>query len=384
MCKELNELTRRLLAEGYTPEDTPPGMREYEDYEGGWTYKYQTLRDMVFETPCGLLAKGEHFSNGYMSWHGIDWRPENDNPVLPCPQFPSEPCPLRHPLLESEKLCGQSDDIVYQCNCHQTDRPYTFEGSVDELHKQVWQEAERRWEIFQAAHKGRVCQRQSHYGRTSKTWRAWYRPMDCAHLYQGCIRCAVLDKELSSKKGNVFYDLRKTWTRKGFGLFPDEQRTSVEKGCKLLDQTASLTVCEAIVKYGHQEAVRRVMLEHHRDLYFDASLKIEVLNLRAARMDTRDIIQDLRDVAGGIQVSHAADNLKAAKEQKRARREEARKRRIRKAEKTILESGWTSLETSRQYQLGKLLGGKRIQELLRQREDMKARKPPEEEQLRLF
>ncbi len=28
--KELyNELTRRLLAEGYTPEDTPPGMREY-------------------------------------------------------------------------------------------------------------------------------------------------------------------------------------------------------------------------------------------------------------------------------------------------------------------------------------------------------------------
>ena len=51
MCKELNELTRRLLAEGYTPEDTPPGMREYEDYEGGWTYKYQTLRDMVFETP---------------------------------------------------------------------------------------------------------------------------------------------------------------------------------------------------------------------------------------------------------------------------------------------------------------------------------------------
>ena len=32
--------------------------------------------------------------------------------------------------------------------------------------------------------------------------------MDCAHLYQGCIRCAVLDKELSQKKGNVFYDLR--------------------------------------------------------------------------------------------------------------------------------------------------------------------------------
>ena len=36
---ELNELTRRLLAEGYTPEDTPPGMQAYKQHEGGWTYE---------------------------------------------------------------------------------------------------------------------------------------------------------------------------------------------------------------------------------------------------------------------------------------------------------------------------------------------------------
>ena len=30
--KELNELTRRLLDEGYTPEDTPPGTHPYKDY----------------------------------------------------------------------------------------------------------------------------------------------------------------------------------------------------------------------------------------------------------------------------------------------------------------------------------------------------------------
>ncbi len=36
--KEVNKLTLRLLAEGYVPEDTPPGMRKYDPYEGGWTY----------------------------------------------------------------------------------------------------------------------------------------------------------------------------------------------------------------------------------------------------------------------------------------------------------------------------------------------------------
>ena len=48
---KINELTRRLLAEGYTPEDTPPGMREYSPYDGGWTYDSETLGRMVFETP---------------------------------------------------------------------------------------------------------------------------------------------------------------------------------------------------------------------------------------------------------------------------------------------------------------------------------------------
>ena len=244
---KINELTRRLLAEGYTPEDTPPGMREYSPYDGGWTYDSKTLGGMVFETPCGLLAEGWHFRNGYLAYQGIDWRAENDNPVLPCPRFPDTPCPLRHPLLQSERYDLHSDDVVYQCNCHQTDRPYTFEGSVDEAHKKVWAEAQELWEQFQAAHKGRVCQQQSHYGRTSKTWRTYYSPMQCAADHLGCSHCSVLDRDLVPQKGNVFYDVRKTWIEKGDGLFPDEQRVSMEKGCWVLNYTMSVTVCVAFV-----------------------------------------------------------------------------------------------------------------------------------------
>lgn len=380
--KEVNELTRWLLAEGWQPEDTPPGTRPYQDYDGGWTYTGEAIRSMVWETPCGLLADGRHFLNDYMSYQGIDWRPENGNPVLCCPVFPSAPCPLRDPLLHTQGLSCHSGDVAYQCACHQTGRPYTYEGSVDETHDHVWREADKLWEVFKAQHKGRVCRQQSHYGRTTKTWRAYYDPMDCAN-FGCCSYCDVLAKELDTRKGNVFYDLRKSWTVKGEGLFPDQRKTMVEKGHKLLDRTASLTLCEAIVKYGRHRIEERVRSEFHHDLFFNKSLEIEVINLRAARVDKRDILQDLQDVTNGIEVIHAADSLKAAKAQKQARREAAKARRIRKAEAMILAHGWDALEDTWKRRAEKLLDEDRIDELLRQRQISKEA-PPAETQICLY
>ena len=380
--KEVNELTRRLFAKGWTPEDTPPGTHPYADHEGGWTYTGESIRSIVWETPCGLLADGRHFMNGYMSYQGVDWRPENGNPVLCCPVFPSAPCPLRDPLLRTQGYTLHSDDVSYQCACHQTDRPYTYEGSVDEVHDRVWKEADKLWEVFKAQHKGRVCRQQSHYGRTAKTWRAYYDPMDCAN-FGCCSYCDVLAKELDLRKGNVFYDLRRSWTVKGEGLFPDQRKTIVEKGRKLLSSTVSLTICEAIVKYGRHRVEERIRSEFHRDLFFDKSLEIEVINLRAARVDKRDILQDLQDVANGIEVIHAADSLKAAKAQKRARREAAKARHIRKAEAMVLAHGWDGLEDIWKRRAEKLLGGDRIDELLQQRQAPKTA-PPKETQLCLF
>ena len=114
------------------------------------------------------------------------------------------------------------------------------------------------------------------------------------------------------------------------------------------------------------------------------SLKIEILNLRAARMDTRDILQDLQDVANGIQVTHAADTLKASKEQKKARREAAKGRRIRKVEQMILTHGWADLDNIWQRRAEKLLDDERIEELVLQRNAAKVQTPPEELQVSLF
>lgn len=379
--KEVNELTRRLLAEGWKPEDTPPGTEPYEDYYGGWTYTGEAIRSTVWETPCGLLVAGSHFLNGYMAFNGVDWRVENGNPVVCCPVFPSTPCPLRDPRLISERYDLHSDDVTYQCACHRTERPYTYEGSFEEAHDKVWKESYKLWEIFRAQHKGRVCRHQSHYGRTTKSWTARYNPLDCIHM--NCTYCDVLAKNMDPRKGNVFYDLRKSWTVKGEGLFPDQRKTVVEKGRKLLDRTASLTVCEAIVKYEWREVERHIRLNHHHDLFFDKTLEIEVLNLRAARVDARDIVQDLQDIANGIEVTHAADSLKAARAQKRARREAAKAQRIRKVEKMILTCGWDDLDALWKRRAEKLLDDDRIYELNQQWKSLKAT-AVEETQMNLF
>lgn len=100
-------------------------------------------------------------------------------------------------------------------------------------------------------------------------------------------------------------------------------------------------------------------------------------------MDKRDILQDLQDVANGIEVIHAADSLKAAKAQKRARREAAKARRIRKAEAMVLAHGWDGLEDIWKRRAEKLLGGDRIDELLQQRQAPKEA-PPAETQICLY
>ena len=208
--------------------------------------------------------------------------------------------------------------------------------------------------------------------------------MECARLWPSCSHCSVLEKDLAPQKGNVFYDVRKTWTEKGIGMFPDEERVSIEKGCKLLEKTVSMTICEAIIQYGRRDAEQRALDRYRRTMFFDPTLKIEILNLRAARMDTRDILQDLQDVANGIQVTHAADSLKAAKAQKKARREAAKKQRIRKAEQMFLTHGWNGLDDLWRRRAEKLLDEQRIDGLHLQWKAAQAQTPLEETQIRLF
>ena len=364
---ELNELTKRLLSEGWKPEDTPPGMDAYKEHDGGWTYSSKTMYSLVFETPCGLLVKGEHFTRGYMAWRGVNWRAENNNPVVCCPRFDLDFCAMRHPLLWGEEY--RLHEAVRQCACHLTDRPYTYEGSFDEAHDNVWAEAEERWKVFAEQHKGRVCKAMSRYNRTTKTWHIFYDPIMCARDNAQCGHCAILDKDLDTRRGNVFYDVKETRIIKGDWLFPDKEVTTIQKGLKVLDKSTSLTRCEAIVRYGKHHVIDHFLLNHHHELYFDKTLRYELINFRAQRQNTRDIMQDLANVAAGIEVVHQADADKLQKKQKRARKKARQEQQVRKLEKVILANGLDDLDYSQRRRMEKYLSPERVEELLQQRED---------------
>ena len=105
--KEYNLFTQKLFEQGYTFEHYPgyakmPNPvcdRKLFDIMGGFQYENWYQNQKVYSTGCGLLCRGSDFSNGYMSYMGIDWKPENNNPVILCP-YKKEQCTLRSPLLD--------------------------------------------------------------------------------------------------------------------------------------------------------------------------------------------------------------------------------------------------------------------------------------------
>lgn len=378
---QINCLSLQLLQEGWTKDQIPPRCRgEWKDYYGGWEYSGEAMAAMTFETPCGLLVGGSHWVSGHMYYMGMEWTVENGNPTLTCPRFRAEPCPLNHPLLRNCAYVGGAERLT-PCACHRTERPYTYEGSVDEAHDLVWAEADRLFEAFDRAHSGRVCRYQSRYNRTTKRWRTEYNPLECARLGV-CRWCKVLQTEFSQKKGNVFYDLKTTWTELGEGVFPDQVKTQVTKGVKLLEKTASLTLCEAIVKYAKHRVVKNFRLSRHHELYFNKTVKYELLNFRAARMDVRDLLQDLQDVKAGIEVRHQTDDIKAAKEQKRQRKAAADAKKLAKLEARVLQEGTNMVDYAFDRAV-RLLGPERVHELLEQRKQPEPVKP-EYEQISLL
>ena len=204
--------------------------------------------------------------------------------------------------------------------------------------------------------------------------------MVCAQGQLHCAYCPILGKELDRKKGNVFYDVRSSWIEPAQGLFPAEQKQAVEKGKKLLDKPVSLTICQAVVDYGLHNVQQLLELNWAWRKFRDPSLQIEAVNFRAVRKDTRDLLQDLRDVAQGIAVSHAADELKAAKEQKKARRQAAKAAKAQQVQRLIRQKGWDALDVRQKRQAEKLLGADGID----QAEKLRQQDKPQARQLELF
>ena len=121
---EINKLSQHLLAEGWTEDQTPPGCNPRNRFYGGWTYRYQSRLNTVFETPCGLLLQRTEISHsGSMGYMGIEWMEENDNSTIICPYYDrTAPCKLNHPLLEAQGNAGCHYESLHFCAVHETDK----------------------------------------------------------------------------------------------------------------------------------------------------------------------------------------------------------------------------------------------------------------------
>jgi len=358
---EINKLTLQLLDEGYTKENPPDWVTEWNDFYGGWQYTCKTKLDMVWETPCGLLAKGLA-ATGTMSYGGVTWTAENDNATTPCPKFDGIPCELNHPALRNFFL---GKDKIAHCSCKRTNKTYSYENSVDEAHDEVWKDSDSRFELFNETMGTRACRRRSVYNRHTKEWKMFYDPLQCGRdNFNHCIPyCHFLQMPLSPKKANVYYDIKFTSHNPAEGLFPEKECVSITKGVKVFDKQTSITICEAFVEHGLESYKADYAAAYGRLRYRIAGCTREIVNVRVESRPSRDLMQDLADVAAGIEVKHESVSKKALAEQKRQRKEARKAANKRKIEKKIIAVGYDELDKIWRIRAGKHLTAKEIDAL---------------------
>ena len=325
MCWNMNKLTERLLAEGYTKDNHPDYVEwtTWQDFE----YTLGYLRKTVWETPCGLLQKGiDSHNNG--SHNGVDYRPENDNPRFGCPYYDEIICPHRFP----------GNYFGWNCAYHMTNKKYDYEKSVEKIWD-AWNKVQNKaLQDIGGLESYCACMNYDRYERR-------YKPK---YLIEICIStdckneiCTVTRKKRDLRKVNVYYDILRQYRYK-IGLLEYNDRY-VEKGVKAFKKRVPLSDAEIWLEQKKDKFPIRAdrddrshlhFSRNHGDTgfneytYFNYDMSAE--NIRIEHRESRDLMQDLADIAEGIKVTHASDIKKQtadAKRERKIKRTEAKIRR---------------------------------------------------------
>lgn len=353
--KEFNKLTKRLLAEGWTVDNYPDYVRidpsklsgndSLNNLGGGFVFKRWYRDEIVYKAGCGKYLKG---ANAFALGLGIEWSHENNNPVFRCP-YDKAQCPHNDSRLHGEYGGGLAMQCF--CVCHRTEEPYDYENSIEKANKEREEEIKRKYQEYYDSHSGRICEKHMYYDERKKQWDLRYSPRLCANLcYSQDGYCPILGKQLSKKRGNVYYDVKTSFIpeeKEQRSLFDVEgQRVvNIEKGIRVFDHPVNMDVCEAFVKVEADRIAYNYDINHSFEMkYWNPTWEFEILNIRAESKPSRDLMQDLEDIKAGIHISHASDNEKREKEVKKERRVQAQEKRIAKLEKKLLEVGYENLE----------------------------------------
>lgn len=359
---ELNKITRELLKLGYTKEKPPDKFREWNDFYGGWQYTVNQEQNIVVEAPCGIIGNAYTIGAGSLCcWLGVDWCLENDNALIACP-FNKLNCPKNNPLISDKKIAGS-----VQCPVHITCKAFDYDSSIEKIRAENEAKKEALYKEFCAERGGKACRNMSRFDEAKGKWSIRYNPMNCLN----CSYCTLLDKDMGTAKGNVFYDVKTTYLQKNNGFIPDEKVSSIIKGKRLFDKSKNLELCKIVAKCCRKEIESKVRNKYSSELvfaeYFGHFFEVEVLNIRAEKRESRDLDQDLKDIADGIEVIHQSDLNAAEKERKKQTRLKSVDNKVKRIKKLILQGGLAKLDWVEKSRLGKLLD----KELITQ-DDLKA------------
>lgn len=351
--REINELTKKLLSEGYTKENPPDFVREWNDFYGGWEYTFKYQKNLVFKTGCGLLVRGDHWHSGVMYFMGVTWSLENGNPTIRCPYDNAE-CQENHPLLRGhESFC-----YFVHCRCHETQEEYEYEKSIDKVSNDIAAEKQRLFEEFKARKHGRVCEMSCHFNERTKRWEQQYNPVEICSKRK-CSYCSILCKELSRKKGNVFYDVRETREDTSEGLFNQGDIVTVTKGIRFLDKNVSIDICKIIAKKYVDSIEKQFQGRHFSEVFFSKyhgkKYEYEIFNIRAEARESRDLEQDLEDIKNGITVVHQSDLDNDKKTAKKERQQKSLEARIKKYRKMLADTGFNNLDSTNKIRIRKMV-----------------------------
>ena len=102
-------------------------------------------------------------------------------------------------------------------------------------------------------------------------------------------------------------------------LFEGQTDSRIIKGKRLFEHPVSMDIAKACARLC-QDRIRDKMRSHYsKELFFSEYhgkyFSFEVLNVRAERRESRDLMQDLEDIRNGIQIVHASDMEKQNSEE---------------------------------------------------------------------
>ena len=345
--RELNKLTEHLLWLGYTKENPPEGYRPWNDLYGGWEYSAKQERNMIVEAPCGTVSLASNIV-GSMGYANIDWCLENDNAIMRCP-FGKIDCEQNHPLLKN-----MHSEMV-MCAVKIIDREFDYELSAEAIEERNRQNHEEAIKAF-ARTQDHFCRQHLCYDKyTNKFW-IDFHPIYCGN----CSYCTMIKEKIEGPKGNAFYDLKIRRLIDGYGFVPSEWKTNIIKGIRLFEKNKSLKWCEICALPEHRRDIERKVkdkyfTELHFAKYHGKGFEYEILNVRAEKRESRDIDQDLEDIANGCSITHMSDMLAAEKDAKRERRAKAKDKKVQRLLKLCETTDYASLPEGEKIRVKKAI-----------------------------